>query len=164
MKRGNDTPDRDARRTRKRGARRPQGGFTLIETSVALLLMMVAGLSIASVFSFAVSYNKGANGRAAAQALAQRQMEFLRKSTYDQVVPSTQVMTVPSSPGVAGAGLRYSVVTAVCNDGSAACGGSTSVKRVTITSTPLNAGTGWASRPVVLVTLRSNTTLGPNFH
>ena len=156
MKRGNDTPSREARRTRKAGARGLQGGFTLIETSVALLLMMVAGLSIASVFSFAVNYNKGANGRAVAQALAQRQMEFLRKSTFDQVVPSTQVVTR--------ANLTYSVVTAVCNDGSAACGGSASVKRVTITSTPLNAGTGWASRPVVLVTLRSNTTLGPNFH
>src|SRR5215210_3127601 len=129
--------------TRKRGARARERGFTLIETSVALLIMMVAGLSIATVFSFAVSYNKGANGRAVAQALAQRQMEFLRKSTFDQVVPSTQIVTVPSSQVVAGAGLRYSVVTAVCNDGTAACGGSTTVKRVTVTSTPLNAGTGW---------------------
>ena len=152
MKRGNSTPQADARRNRKAGGRCSQGGFTLIETSVALLLMMIAGLSIASVFSFAVNYNKGANGRAGAQALAQRQMEFLRKSAYDQVVPSTQVVTR--------ANLTYSVVTAVCNDGSVACGGSTSVKRVTVTATPRSAGTGWASRPVVLVTLRSNTALG----
>ena len=148
----NNTPEEGPRRRKTRA----QGGFTLIETSVALLLLLVAGLSIASVFSYAVSYNRGANGRAVAQALAQRQMEFLRKSTYNEVVASTQIDTR--------AGLAYSVVTTVCNDGSAACGGSTSVKRVTVTATPLSSGRGWAASSVVLVTLRGDTTLGPFYH
>jgi prepilin-type N-terminal cleavage/methylation domain-containing protein len=143
-------PQDNAARCARRGpsGRDRQRGFTLIETSVALLIMMVAGLSIASVFAYAASYNKGANGRASAQALAQRQMEFLRKTDFDLVVASTQVVTR--------SGLSYSVVTDVCNDGTPACGGSTAI--------PLNSGTGWASRPVVLVTLRNDPTLGPFYH
>lgn len=157
MRRNDNTrPGRARRRGLVLKARGEQGGFTLVETSVALLVMMVAGLSIASVFAFAVSYNKGANGRAVAQAIAQRQMEFLRKSAYNEIVDSTQVVTR--------AGLSYSVVTQVCDNGSVACGGSTSVKRVTVTATPLNSGTGWASGPVILVTLRGKTSLGSFYH
>lgn len=135
---------------------RGERGFTLIETSIALVVLLVAGLGAASLFSYAANYNTGANDRAAAQALAQRQMEQLRKTPFDSLVSSTQTVT--------NAGRSYTVATVVCNDGSALCGGSTAFKRVTVTVTPAALTTAaWSRSSVVLVTLRGTTNLGPNF-
>jgi prepilin-type N-terminal cleavage/methylation domain-containing protein len=138
--------------------KRPRGerGFTLIETSIALLVMLVAGLGAASLFTYAINYNTGANDRAAAQALAQRRMEQLRKTAFGALESSTETVT--------NAGRSYTVQTAVCDDGSALCGGSTAFKRVAVTVTPAPAaGATWSRSSVVLVTLRSTTNLGPNF-
>jgi Tfp pilus assembly protein PilV len=131
---------------------RGERGFTLIETSIAMIVLMVAGLAATSLFIYSVKYNAGANDRAVAQALAQKQMESLRKSSYDSLVASTQT--------VASAGRNFTVDVAVCNDGTAACGGSTAVKRVTVSVTPASAGKGWSLNAVTLMTLRSSTSTG----
>jgi Tfp pilus assembly protein PilV len=134
------------------GRTRRERGFTLIETSIAMVVLMVAGLAATSLFIYSVKYNAGANDRAVAQSLAQRQMESLRKTSYDSLVASTQT--------VASAGRNYTVAVAVCNDGTAACGGSTAVKRVTVTVTPASAGKGWSLNAVTLITLRSSASTG----
>jgi prepilin-type N-terminal cleavage/methylation domain-containing protein len=135
-----------------KGRERRERGFTLIETSIAMVVLMVAGLAATSLFVYSVKYNAGANDRAVAQAIAQRQMESLRKTAYDSLAASTTTVT--------SAGRNFTVGIAICNDGSAACGGSTSVKRLTVTVTPANAGKGWSLSAVTLITLRSNTTFG----
>ena len=127
-------------------------GFTLIETAIAMIVLMVAGLAATSLFVYSIKFNAGANDRAVAQSLAQRQMESLRKTSYDSIAASTTTVT--------SAGRNFTVDVAVCNDGSAACGGSTSYKRLTVTVTPANAGSAWALRPVMLITLRSSTAFG----
>ena len=53
-------------------------GFTLIETTIALLVMMVVGLGAASLFFFAANNNIGAHDRDLAMAVAQKRMEWLR--------------------------------------------------------------------------------------
>jgi len=131
---------------------RGERGFTLVETAIAMVVLMVAGLAATSLFVYATKYNAGAHDRAVAQAIAQRQMESLRKTAYDSLAASTTTVT--------SVGRNFTVDIAVCNDGTAACGGSTSVKRLTVTVTPANAGSAWARRPVTLVTLRSATTFG----
>ncbi len=135
----------------KEGRARGERGFSLIETSIAMLVMLVAGLAASSLFVYAIKYNAGANDRAVAQSLAQRQMESLRKSSYDSLTTSTQT--------VASAGRNFTIAVAVCNDGTAACGGSTAVKRVTVTVTP-SSGKGWSLSSVTLITLRSSTGTG----
>jgi Tfp pilus assembly protein PilV len=139
-------------KTYVQGAHGAAGGFTLLETAIALLVMMIAGLSVASLFAFAHRYNQGANGRAVAQAIAQRQMENLRKTPFAEVDDSTQVVAV--------AGRSYQVITTVCSDGSAACGGNILTKRITVQVTPLNAGQGWSASSVTLVALRGDTATG----
>ncbi|HEV7893737.1 MAG TPA: prepilin-type N-terminal cleavage/methylation domain-containing protein [Pyrinomonadaceae bacterium] len=133
---------------RERGER----GFSLVETAIAMIVLMVAGLAATSLFVYSVKYNSGATDRAVAQALAQRQMESLRKTSFAGIAASTTT--------VASAGRNYTVDVAVCNDGTAACGGSAAVKRLTVMVTPANAGNAWARRPVTLVTLRSSTDTG----
>lgn len=131
---------------------RRERGFTLVETSIAMIVLMVAGLAATSLFVYATKFNVGAHDRAVAQSIAQKQMESLRKTTYDSLAASTTTVT--------SAGRNFTVDIAVCNDGTAPCGGNTSVKRVTVTVTPANAGSAWARRPVTLMTLRSATTFG----
>ena len=138
-----------------RGDARQPRGFTLIETAIALLVLLVAGLGAASLFMYSIKYNTGANDRAVAQAVAQRQMEVLRKTSFEQLATSTQNVTSVGRP--------FTVATTVCNDGSALCGGSTAFKRITVQVTPQSAGGAWARSSVTLVTLRSNTSTGAYF-
>src|ERR1041385_6861425 len=129
-----------------------EGGFTLIETCIALLILMIAALSIASLFTYAIQYNTGANDRALAQAIAQRQMEYLRKTPFDQVASSNATVT--------SGGRALNVVITACNDGTAACGGSTSMMRITVQVTPQGAGPSWSRSSVTLVALRGVTYFG----
>ena len=136
-------------------AGRGEGGFTLIETSIALIILMVAGIGVASLFTYAIQYNTGANDRAMACAIAQQRMEFLRKAPFEDVLTGTENISHTGRPFV--------VATTVCNDGTAACGGSTNAKRITVRVTPQGAGTGWARSAVELISLRSATSFGPYF-
>lgn len=59
-------------------------GFSLIEVTVAMLVMMVVGLSASSLFLYAVRYNSGASQRSVAMAVAQQRLEMLRGTDYDE--------------------------------------------------------------------------------
>ncbi len=130
-------------------------GFTLIETAIALLVMMVAGLAAASLFAYSINYNTGATDRAIAQAVAQHQMEELRKTPFDQLASSSQNVT--------SAGRSFNVVTTVCNDGSAVCGGSTAMKKITVQVGPQSAGPSWTRSAVILVSMRGDVSTGSYF-
>ncbi|MDQ1611091.1 MAG: hypothetical protein QOG00_1022 [Pyrinomonadaceae bacterium] len=57
-------------------------GFTLIETSIAMLVMMVVGLGATSLFLYAVRNNTGGAQRSLSMALAQQRAEDLRGIDY----------------------------------------------------------------------------------
>ncbi len=65
----------ELKRRRKAAAER---GFSLIETSIALVIMMVAGLGVVSLFVYSIGYNSGGTDRAIAISVAQQQIEQLR--------------------------------------------------------------------------------------
>jgi len=140
-------------RNAAQGAARGESGFTLIETSIALVLLLVAALSIASLFTYAIKYNTGANDRAMAQAIAQQQMESLRKMSFNDIAAESTTVYMAGRP--------FAVVTTVCNDGTVACGGSTSAKRISVRVTPQTAGPVWAQSSVLLISLRSASSSGP---
>ena len=131
---------------------RGERGFTLVETAIAMVVLMVAGLAASSLFIYSVKYNAGANDRAVAQSIAQKQMESLRKTSFTDLAASNSTVT--------SAGRNFTVNIEICNDASAACGGSANVKRVTVKVTPANAGAAWALNSVTLVTLRSSLSTG----
>lgn len=132
---------------RIRTERKGEGGFTIIETSIALVVLMVATLGVASLFVYAINYNTGANERVVAIAIAQQQMERWRKTPFAQVVTPAQ-----PEPDVVVAGRSYSVVTTV--DGSA------TLKRITIQVTPRSGGPTWIRNPVVVITQRTDSATG----
>ena len=125
-----------------------QQGFTLIETAVALLIMMIAGLAIAGLFAYAINYNAGAYDRTLAHSLAQQRLEQLRAAPYDQVAASTESDVTIS-------GHHFSVATTVDTTGA--------LKTITVEVRPIRTGSSWARTPVIVMTQRAPTSLGSYF-
>src|SRR5205085_7169827 len=55
-----------------------QQGFTLLEAAIALVIIMIIGLGIASLFTYAIKANGRADDRELAMAIAQKRLEWLR--------------------------------------------------------------------------------------
>jgi len=128
-------------------------GFTLLETSFALIIMMVVSLAAGSLFVYAINYNSGAGDRSAALAIGQQRMERLRKSPFSDALLSTPTTTET----VLNAGRQYSVVTTICSTSD--CGGSAALKLITVQVTPQSANQ-WANAPVVVMSQRATPTVG----
>ena len=144
--------------------RRKQQGFTLMETAVSLVVMMVVGLGAASLFVFALGTNTKARDRELAMAVAQQQMERLRNAQFADL-DATVTATGGATKTVTSAGRSYSVVTTIANS----VAGNSTQKTITIEVTPQggvsNAGLTAVQRVfggVTLITIRSTNTLGPN--
>jgi len=131
-------------------------GFTLLETSVALIVMMVVTLATGSLFVYAVNYNSGSGDRSAALAIAQQRLERLRRTPYTDTLLTTE----SSTDTVTNAGRSYTVVTSVCSTSS--CGGSSTLKIITISVTPVSVNQ-WANTPAVITSQRSAPSVGPNW-
>src|SRR3989441_4355525 len=129
-------------------------GFTLLETSIALVVMMVVTLGTASLFVYAIKNNDGSNDQALALAVAQQRMERLRRTPFND----TSLNTLLSTETVTSAGRQYTVATTVCSTSD--CGGSATLKIITVQVTPQN-GSAWANNPAILVSQRAAPSLGP---
>jgi type II secretory pathway pseudopilin PulG len=68
---------------RKRASLRSgDSGFTILETAIALVILMIIGLGIASLFLFATQANTRADDRELSIAIAQKRMEWLRSIPF----------------------------------------------------------------------------------
>jgi type II secretory pathway pseudopilin PulG len=140
-------------------------GFTLIETSIALVVMMIVGLGAASLFFFAVNYNTGANDRQLAMGVAQQRMEWLRNIAFDSSTRSTAYASGGLADTGAGGvvetftngGRSYRVVTIITDLNSDPSGNPT-LKKITIRVTPMGDGADLGS--VTLTTLRATAVKG----
>lgn len=136
--------------------RKNERGFTLIETSIAMVTMMVAGLAVSSLFVFSMQNNVGGNERALAMAVAQQQMEQLRSVSFEDasMTVGTSTITVTSDNH------NYTVVKTIADEVNP----NTSIKqlrRITITVTPDGgARANWTRTPVTLVSFRSTLAFG----
>jgi Tfp pilus assembly protein PilV len=129
-----------------------QGGFTLIETSCALLVMMIAGLGICAVFAYAIKSNTGSRDRAAALAVAQQQMENYRYLMFnDAALTATGSTVTPIT--VTSADRTYSVRTTITDTTS-------SLKTIQIQVTPQLSNASWSNGTVQISVQRSAFTLG----
>jgi Tfp pilus assembly protein PilV len=130
---------------------RRERGFTLLETTCALLVMMIGGLGICAVFAYAIKNNTGSRDRAAALAVAQQKMEYYRNLTFlDPALTAAAATTVT----VTSAGRTYSVQTTITNT-------TASLKTVRIQVTPLLSSEPWALGSVEISVQRSAFALGP---
>src|SRR5215208_3922902 len=112
-----------------------QRGFTLVETTIASLVMMVGALACSALFVFSMQNNVGGSERALAMAVAQQQLEQIRSVSYEDTTlnAGTTTFTVTSSER------NYSVQRTVANEVNSD-GSAKQLKRITITVTPQSAG------------------------
>lgn len=127
-------------------------GFTLIETAVSLVIMMVIGLGAASLFAYATMANSGATDRELAMAVAQKRMEWLRTIPFSVTTRNLAYSypngglgaTTEATESETSSGRTYTVVTIIENTRVVPAGqldaGQPTVKTITIRVTPQGAG------------------------
>ena len=83
-------------------------GFTLIEVTIALLIIMVALLGVFGAFTWAITYNAGNNSRATALAVLQQEPERLRSLKWTPTftdadltggAKTPRIVTIPNGGG-----------------------------------------------------------------
>lgn len=146
-------------------ARNSQAGFTLIETTIAMVLMAIVGLGVAGLFTFAAKSTSNAADREMATAVAQQCMEQLRSAAFtDAALTATSASGTTTT--VTRLGRQYSVNTIITD--SVTVNTLATLKTITVTVTPLSASATWSTSvntifgSVKLVTNRSSLTAGPN--
>ena len=132
-----------------------EGGFTLIETSIAMVVMMVAALACSSLFVFSINNNVGGSERALSMAVAQQQLEQIRSVTYEDSTLDAGTTNVTVNTG----GRTYNVQRVIADDLNSD-NTTKKMKRITVTVTPQAAGPNWTRTPVVLVSYRSTLANG----
>lgn len=145
--------------------RQSQAGFTLIETTISMVLMAIIGLGVASLFAYAASSTSNASDREMATAVAQQRMEQLRNVAF-----SDSSLAATSSSGVLATetrlGRQYSVTTTISD--SLVVNSAATLKTITVKVTPLAASATWAANvntvfaSVTLVSTRTAQMIGPN--
>ena len=161
-------------------------GFTLIETCVAMVVLMIVSLGVASAFVYSVSNNAGANDRQLSMAIAQKRMEWLRSITLDETT-ADQAYAYPSAAnGYTAGGLKATTtpvvetttsgghtfqiettITDVDTDSNTAANGDPkTIKTITILVRPFGTE-GWSQTSsvfgsVTLTTQRAVIHIGPN--
>jgi Tfp pilus assembly protein PilV len=132
-----------------------EGGFTLLETSIAMVVMMVGALACSSLFVFSIQNNVGGSERALSMAVAQQQLEQIRSVDYEDSTLNAGTTNFSVTTGGRTYNVRREVANQTNSDNT-----SKELKRVTITVTPQGAGPNWTRTPVVLVSFRSTLAAG----
>ena len=140
-------------------AHKKDSGFTLIETCVAMVMLMIVVCGVLPLGVYALNYNSAAAIRAGAVTAAQRKLEQLRAGSFSSCISSSEVVAVGpvDSPS-------YTVDVTVTDV-------TTSLKNITITVTPQGRSTsggvysgtdGWMRGQVVIYTKRTTSSIGSN--
>jgi type II secretory pathway pseudopilin PulG len=148
-----------------------QRGFTLLEAAIAMVVLMIIGLGIASLFTYAIQANSRADDRELAMAIAQKRMEWLRTIPF-----TTQTRTAAYSypngglaqtnglvnETVTNAGRPYVITTSITDLSVVPIGnpdaGAPTLKRIQVNVTPLGAATAFET--VTINTQRSTQVPG----
>lgn len=139
-----------------------EAGFTLLETAIAMVLLAIVGLGIASCFFFAAKNNSSARDRDLAMAVAQQSMEQFRNAAFTDAVLNAGTTNSTITRG----GRRYAVQATV-TDGNVQNGRPTT-KTIQVRVVPWSDGDAWARNvtsffgSVTIMSQRTALTIGPN--
>ena len=143
----------------KKHNQKEEGGFTLIETCIALVMLMVVVCGVLPLGVYALKYNSTAAIRAGAVTAAQRKLEQLRAGSFTSCTSSSEVVSVGTTDSQ-----TYTVDVTV-TDASA------TLKNIKVVVTPRGRSTdlaaysgneGWMRGQIVLYTKRTALATGSN--
>jgi type II secretory pathway pseudopilin PulG len=136
-----------------------EGGFSVIEVVIALVILMVTVMGVFAAFTYATVYNSGNNKRSQALSVMQREVELLRSLKFNPV-------PAPMDPSLAGGvkatrsvtaadGAAYSVDVTVDDDPFTAgiqTDATKQIKEITLTVTPIRGTDTWVrANPITVV-------------
>lgn len=142
-----------------------EAGFTLLETTIAMVLLAIAGLGVAACFFFAARNNTSARDRELSMAVAQQQMEQFRNTTFDDAALNATATSGVSSTIMRG-GRRYMVQTTITDTNFQ--NGTARTKTIQVRVSPWSASQRWARNittvfgSVTIVSQRTASAVGPN--
>lgn len=143
---------------------RAEAGFTILETVIALFVMLVVGFGAVGLFLFSASFNAGASDRARALAIAQETMEELRAKSFSDTALAAGTTTTTVERGSTNANetdlRRFTIMKKIENDGTTSP--ANRQKKITVTVTPAAVGGRFTPGAVTMLMLRSSDTLGSN--
>jgi Tfp pilus assembly protein PilV len=142
-------------RTPKTKTANGEGGFTLLETAIAMVVMMVGALACSSLFVFSIQNNVGGSERALSMAVAQQQLEQIRSVSYEDATLTVGTTNLTVTSGEREYNVQRDVADEINSNNTPK-----QLKRITITVTPKGTGANWTSTPVVLVSYRSTLARG----
>lgn len=134
-----------------------QRGFTVLEAAIAMVILMIIGLAIASVFTYSIQANGRADDRELAMAIAQKRMEWLRTIPFTTDTRSAAYsypdggLAATAAAGVSetvtSAGRSYTVNTIITDLNFVPAGqpdaGACTRKRIQVSVTPARATTNF---------------------
>lgn len=134
-------------------------GFTLIETCIAMVMLLVIVCGVLPLCVYALKYNSAAAIRAGAVTVAQRKLEQLRAGSFTSCISSSEVVT-----GGPTESQSYTVNVTVTDV-------TTTLKKIQIVVTPKGRSTtggvysgneSWMRGQVVVYTQRTASSTGSN--
>ena len=149
-----------------------QRGFTLLEAAIAMVILMIIGLAIASLFTYSIQANGKADDRELAMAIAQKRMEWLRTIPFTTETRSSAYafpdggLAATAAAGVSetvtSAGRSYTVNTIISDLNFVPAGqpdaGACTRKRIQVSVTPAKATTNF--EVVTVSTQRTTQVVG----
>lgn len=139
-----------------------QSGFTILETTIAMLLMLIVALGSASLFSFSIYNNAAGSDRAVSLAIAQQALETMRGARFTTATTDARLNggTLVQN-GVVRDGRSFSLTTIIDDNPATTAvevNPNTTLKSITITVQSQSIGRGWATGAggrVTLITQRA---------
>jgi Tfp pilus assembly protein PilV len=132
-----------------------EGGFTLIEAVIALVVLVISILGVFAAFTYAIRYNTGNSQRSQALAVLQREVEALRSAKFTPSITDSTPANVDLTGGVktnrnvtSADGATYVVATTVDDDpftDGVQVDAARSMKQITVLVTPLSPDGGWVT-------------------
>jgi prepilin-type N-terminal cleavage/methylation domain-containing protein len=125
-----------------------QGGFSLIEVIIAMVILLIALLGVFLTFTYAVNYNAGNNARSQALTVLQQEVELLRSAKFTPGITDATLIGGQKTPKIVTSadGNRFRVETTVDDDpftSGVQITTSTTLKEITVTVSPESPTPGW---------------------
>jgi Tfp pilus assembly protein PilV len=142
-----------------------ENGFSLIEVTIALIILLISVLGVFAVFTYATVYNRGNSRRSQALSVFQKRIELLRSAKFTPTIYNDPLLTggikAPEIVTSDGDNATYLVETIIDNDpftdGVQTTGDSTTtLKEITIIVTPQKTTKAWVLSSPTKVVLRRN--------
>ena len=132
-------------------------GFSLIESVMAISILLITLLGVCSVFTYSIVYNTGNNRRSQGLSVLQKEVELIRSAKFTPaLIDSTLSGGVKAAKNINSAdGSIYKVEVTVDDDPLTAgvqTDNAKTLKEITITVSPATQEAGWVtSVPATIV-------------